>query len=93
MTPVSRSTVRSPQDAASYRCAWANLPITRNVADTNRRTGLLPLRNYSDEYVALVGPVLKALDALDIHLRRQMNDLQNQASLKHAEAAAHLDTK
>jgi hypothetical protein len=55
--------------------------------------GVLPLRNYGEDYVALAAPVLKALDRLDIHLRRRMSDLLNLSSPRHAEAAANLDTK
>lgn len=55
--------------------------------------GVLPLRNYSNDYVTLVSPTLRALDALDVHLRRRMNDLLDPSSPRHAEAAAHLDTK
>ncbi|MFZ5848874.1 MAG: hypothetical protein ACOYX5_15990 [Actinomycetota bacterium] len=55
--------------------------------------GVLPLRNYSDDYVALVSPVLRALDALDRHLRRRISDLLDPSSPRHAEAAARLDTK
>jgi len=55
--------------------------------------GVLPLRNYSEDYVKLATPVLKALDALDAHLHRRMADLQDRSSANHAEAAAHLDTR
>lgn len=55
--------------------------------------GVLPFRNYSEDHVALVDPVLRALDALDGHLRRRMSDLLEQSSPQHAEAAANLDTK
>lgn len=55
--------------------------------------GVLPLRNHSEEYVKLAEPVLKAVDALDTHLRRRMLDLQDLWSPKHAEAAAQLDMR
>lgn len=55
--------------------------------------GVLPLRNYDDGYVTLASPTLRALDALDVHLRRRMNDLVDPLSSRHAEAAAQLDTK
>ena len=63
------------------------------LSATNFVVGVLPLRNYSDDYVALVSPVLRALDALDTHLRRRMNDLLDPSSVRHAEVAAKLDTK
>lgn len=55
--------------------------------------GVLPLRSYSDEYVDLASPVLRAIDALDAHLRRRIDDLIDRSAPRHAEAAASLDTK
>ncbi len=55
--------------------------------------GVLPLRSYSDEYVEVASPVLRALDALDAHLGRRMKELVDQSAPRHAEAAANLDTK
>lgn len=55
--------------------------------------GVLPLRGYSDEYVGLVSPVLRALDALDAHLRRRMTELVDPLAANHTEAATTLDTK
>lgn len=61
--------------------------------DRNLVTGVLPYRSYSDEYVALVTPILGALDGMDAHLRRRMRDLQDWSSLEHADAVVKLDAK
>jgi hypothetical protein len=75
------------QDTSSF------LRTGRHYTRTQQFVSALPYRRYSPDYSARLQAVMKAVDAMDNHLRRSLDALQDFSSPDHLPSMVTLDAK